>query len=99
MSIAVTDMIFQGDLVIDTIKGDWKVDFSDQQHIRDIYTLDLGQAWQFPLLGLGVIRDLNGSPNLVALAGRVRRMLIYDNYKVLSLKATPGMRVKNSVTP
>lgn len=56
------------DLVI--YQGDFFVAFSDQQHIAHIVEADTGQVKQYPLLGFGIRRHLNGQIN-----GAVKRQL------------------------
>jgi len=52
------DLLWDGDLVI--VNGDFATGESDLQHIQDIVESSLGHWKEFPGVGVGAIRYLNG---------------------------------------
>lgn len=49
-----------GDLYIDPLTGDFAIDYSDQDHIKDIIESFIGSWKEFPALGVG-IKQYQGS--------------------------------------
>jgi len=75
------DLIFSGgELVVKD--GDFFVAESDQQHIEHILIADIGQFRQWPLIGVGIRRQLNGSVNRTDLKQQIRTQLKSDNFTV-----------------
>ena len=68
------------DLIIEN--GDFKLNESDSQHVEHIITADKGQFRQWPLIGVGINRLINGSINPQALKQVVKLNLESDNYNV-----------------
>ena len=69
-----------GDLEI--ARGDFPIDESDQVHINHILLSNKGYWFQNPLLGVGIIDEINGATPKQALRQSIRRQLIYDDYTV-----------------
>lgn len=95
----VKDIIFNGDdIVIDPVLGDLKVDYSDTQHVRDIFLLDQGQVRAVPLLGIGIRRQQAGTPGQSALKQIVRRNLTLDNYAIITLTVDANYTITPNVS-
>lgn len=79
-----TDILFANDADSDVeiLSGDFRVDESDQQHIKHIMTSDKGQFRQWPLIGVGIIKQQNGSINRTDLKQTIRVQLKYDEFTV-----------------
>lgn len=77
-----------GDLVF--INGDIKVDESDTQHVDHIVVADKGQFRQFPLIGVGILRMINGSPNRQELKQQIKLQLESDGYNVRQIAIDPN---------
>lgn len=81
--IAVDFKTLNGDMVIKG--GDFDTEQSDEQHIEDILISEPGYWRQFPLLGVGVRRQLNAPfthTERINFQKGVKLQLEYDNYKV-----------------
>jgi hypothetical protein len=68
------------DLIIEN--GDFKLNESDSQHVEHIITADKGQFRQWPLIGVGINRLINGSINPQSLKQVIKLNLESDNYNV-----------------
>jgi hypothetical protein len=69
-----------GDLMIKD--GDLVIGYSDQQHIKDIITANVGWWKQFPQVGVGVMSYLNSSGKQQEIERSVRIQLTADGYIV-----------------
>jgi len=69
--------------------GDFKVDYSDNQHIYLILRLNRSNIKQFPLIGVGEERFLNGNID-GSLRREVQLQLESDGYKPKRLVVTPN---------
>ena len=70
----------ENDLIIEN--GDFKLNESDSQHVEHIITADKGQFRQWPLIGVGINRLINGSINPQSLKQVIKLNLESDNYNV-----------------
>ena len=77
-----------GDLII--VNGDVKIDESDTQHVDHIVVADKGQFRQFPLIGVGILRMVNGSPNPQELKQQIKLQLESDGYNVRQITIDPN---------
>lgn len=74
--------------------GDLFVDDSDQQHIQHILVADSGQFRQWPLLGVGIKKYLNGSANQTDIKQTIRVQLRSDNFTVKTLEVKNDYSIK-----
>jgi len=87
-----TDLIFsENELLI--VDGDLFVGESDQQHIQHIMIADKGQFRQWPLIGVGIRRQLNGSINSTDLKQEIRTQLKSDNFTVKRIDVTSDFEI------
>ncbi len=70
--------------------GDILLGFSDSQHVEHIILADKGHYRQFPLIGVGLARYLNGNINPVALEQEISLNLESDNYSVKRVQIDPN---------
>jgi hypothetical protein len=70
----------KGDIAI--IRGDFAIEPSDQTHIEHILISNKGYFFEHPLLGVGIIDELNGSKSKQELKQTIRRQLVFDNFSV-----------------
>jgi hypothetical protein len=94
MAISVKDIGFDDDLII--LNGDFSVEFSDEAHVEDILDSYLGHWKQFPLLGVGIEREVNSNTNKQQIVKRkIQQQLESDGYKVgqISLKYNDTAKV------
>jgi hypothetical protein len=82
------DIIFTDDLVISG--GDLLVDNSDGQHIEHIFRADRGQFRQWPLVGVGLQKQDNGSTNPQELKQEAKLQLRADGYNVKGISIATG---------
>lgn len=82
------DIIFDGDLVIEN--GDFLVAESDGQHIEHILRADRGQFRQSPLVGVGLQKQDNASPNRQKLKQEIKLQLRADGFTVKKLELSDG---------
>lgn len=82
------DFIFADDLVIQN--GDFLVEASDGQHIEHILLADRGQFRQHPLVGVGMQKQYNASPNRQKLKQEIKLQLRADNMTVKKLTIADG---------
>lgn len=80
-----------GDLFIDPVTGDFKIDFSDEQHIKDIIQSFAGEWKEFPSVGVGIAQYLNSSGMEQEIAKQINLQLSADGYSVSgpSVEFTP----------
>lgn len=69
-----------GDVKIDS--GDFVAVESDEIHIEHILKSNKGYWFEFPLLGVGIIDELNGSKSKQELKQNIRRQLTLDNFSI-----------------
>lgn len=86
------DLIFENN-EMKIVGGDLFVDESDQQHIQHVLICDLGQFRQFPLLGVGIRRQINGSVNRTDLKQLIRNQLKSDNFTVKNIEVTRSFEI------
>lgn len=91
--MAVKDYLIDdsGDLKFEN--GDLATGFSDPIHQEDIIISDIGNWKEFPTLGVGVNRYLNG-PNIQALKKYVKLHLESDDYKVRAVDVIDNKEIK-----
>ena len=70
--------------------GDFAIGQSDDQNIEAILLAEKGQFYEFPLLGYGITRKINGTFDRLTERKSVREELKRDNYniKVLNISGT-----------
>lgn len=89
------DFIINDDLEI--ADGDFKIDYSDQQHIESILKAHKGQYYQSPLLGVGIEDNYKGNVNKNLLKKEIRLHLESDNYRVKSIEITGNEELVTSI--
>lgn len=75
-----------GDLAI--VRGDFATIESDQVHIEHILLSNKGYWFEYPLLGVGIIDEQNGSRSRQELKQNIRRQLVFDNFSVKKIDIT-----------
>jgi hypothetical protein len=84
----IVDPLDDNDLVV--YQGDFFVESSDLQHLAHILEADTGQYKQWPLVGVGIRRYLNG-----IIDGKVRRTIqlqaASDGYKTRQVSYENGI--------
>tara|TARA_B110000977_G_C11000203_1_gene463495 strand:- start:947 stop:1249 length:303 start_codon:yes stop_codon:yes gene_type:complete len=78
----IRDIIFsfsQNDLAIEN--GDFVIGNSDQQNIRNIIQSQRGQFYEQPLIGVGILDEMNSSATTQSLKNRIKTNLLLDNYE------------------
>lgn len=80
-----------GDL--DTTGGDFLLNESDQVHIEHILKSNKGYWLETPLLGVGLINELNGSKTRQELKQNIRRQLVLDNYTVKEVTISDEFKI------
>ncbi len=80
-----------GDLKIDS--GDFELTESDTRHIENILRSHKGHWFEFPLLGVGILDELNNSNSRQELKQNIRRQLVFDNYTVKEIKLTDDLEI------
>jgi len=78
--MAAQDFEFLEDMVIDTVKGDFNIIESDQQHIEHILTAKKGHFYEFPELGAGVVDLINSNETKIRIDQIITDNLIQDDY-------------------
>ena len=73
--------------------GDFVISDSDQTHIIHILKANKGYFFENPLIGVGIINELNSSTNKQALKQNIRRQLVLDNYSVKEIKISPEGKI------
>lgn len=79
------------DIKIDT--GDFDLTESDTRHIEHILKSHKGHWFEFPLLGVGILDELNGSNSRQELKQNIRRQLVFDNYTVKEILLSKDLEV------
>ena len=79
---AVKDFINDNEGDLSFLNGDFKVDFSDNQHQVDIIQSSKGSWKQYPLLGVGINNYLNSSGAQLVFKREVQTQLESDGYNV-----------------
>ncbi len=74
------DILYNNDIIISS--GDIKFGFSDQYHINDILEANKGQFYQYPNIGFGMNKLLNGQFAISKLKKEIRQELQKDNYRL-----------------
>jgi hypothetical protein len=69
--------------------GDFAVGDSDPTHIEHILISNRGYWFESPLLGVGIIDELNGSKSPQRLKQTISRQLVLDNYTVRTVEISP----------
>lgn len=85
----------EGDFSISN--GDIFFGESDSQHVDHILLTDLGQFRQFPMLGVGIARLINGSINKIELSQKIRLNLESDNYNVSSVNVEDANKLSINI--
>ena len=75
-----------GDLSIKN--GDFEIHESDSLHIEHILISNKGYWFETPLLGVGIINELNGSRSSQELKQNIRRQLVLDNFSVKKISVS-----------
>lgn len=87
--MAYKDIITDASNDIEFINGDFKVKESDSQHVEHVLIADKGQFRQFPLIGVGIKRQLNGSFNPQEIKQIIKLQLESDGYNVRQVTIEP----------
>lgn len=85
-----SDILVDDSNELATRRGDFAVGFSDDQHQIHIGTAEKGNYNQFPTVGVGVKRYLNGSTRGEEIARDYRLELEKDGYEVRSILVRDG---------
>jgi len=86
--IITKDIKFEDDIVIEN--GDFAVFESDEVHIENILKANRGFFFETPLIGLGIVKEINGSKSIQELKQDVRRQLVLDNFSVQVVEISEG---------
>ncbi len=68
-----------GDLTIDN--GDFVIGNSDQQNIRNIVQSQRGQFYHTPMIGVGILDEMNSAVTVQSLKNRISNNLKLDGYE------------------
>jgi hypothetical protein len=71
---------------INIVNGDIEIGEARQQDIELICKSEKGQFYQYPKLGVGIERQLNGSKSITEIKGEIRDNLLQDNFIVKYIK-------------
>tara|TARA_R110000796_G_scaffold74629_8_gene167820 strand:- start:696 stop:995 length:300 start_codon:yes stop_codon:yes gene_type:complete len=85
-----------GDLEISG--GDFYLNESDQVHIEHILKSNKGYWLEEPLLGVGIISELNGNKTKQELKQNIRRQLVFDNYNVKEVNISDEFKIGINAT-
>lgn len=91
MNVKDFDLDQDGDLNIKN--GDFALAESDQVHIEHILKSNKGFFFETPLLGVGIIQELNGSKTRQELKQTIRRQLVLDNYSVKEISISEDFKI------
>ena len=80
-----TDIITDADGDLEILNGDLFINDSDSQHVEMILTADKGQFRQFPLMGVGLRKFVNGPFSSQAIKQAIKLQLESDGYNVRKL--------------
>lgn len=61
--------------------GDFVIGNSDQQNIRNIVQSQRGQFYQTPLIGVGILDEMNSASTVQNLKNKIKNNLKLDNYE------------------
>lgn len=78
--IITKDIKFEDDIII--VNGDFLLFDSEEVHIENILKANKGYFFETPLIGYGIIGDINGSKTTQEQKQDIRRQLTLDNYNV-----------------
>ncbi len=84
----VEDFLLDSDQDLQIVDGDILIGASDQQHVEYIMKADRGHFRQYPLIGVGIERNINGPVNVQEIKQRIERQLESDNYNVRKVEVT-----------
>lgn len=73
--------------------GDFDINESDQIHIEHIIISNKGYWFENPLLGVGIINELNGSRTRQELKQTIRRQLVFDDYSVRNIDISSDFKI------
>jgi hypothetical protein len=79
------DIILKDDFSLDIRNGDFFIDNSDDQHQQLIIRANTGNFLEFPLLGVGIQKYINGNLTEAQLNREIRIQLAGDGYNVKSI--------------
>jgi hypothetical protein len=79
-----------GALMEHPITGDWMEGDSDAQHIKDILELEPGELFYDVLMGVGIVKSLNGPAN-ANIEKTVQMQLAADGYRLTQLDIDNGI--------
>jgi hypothetical protein len=74
------DIILNTDIEVEN--GDFKIGYSDQQHINHILQAEKGQFYQYPEIGYGTNRLVNANINIQTEKQKIKKTLEDDNYSL-----------------
>ena len=80
-----------GDVQI--VRGDFSIIESDQVHIEHILVSNKGFWFENPLLGVGIIDEINGSRTRQELKQTIRRQLVFDNFAVKKIDVSTDYEI------
>jgi hypothetical protein len=86
--IITKDIKFENDIVI--VNGDFSLFDSDEVHIENILKANRGYFFETPLIGLGIVNEINGSKSIQELKQNIRRQLMLDNFSVQLVQISDG---------
>jgi len=84
--MANQDILLDNDNQVRTLRGDFLVGDSDQQHAQSIIEANKGNFLAAPTLGVAIVEYKNGSISSTELSQRVRFELQKDGYRVNTIK-------------
>jgi hypothetical protein len=73
--------------------GDFQLVESDQVHIEHILKSNKGYYFETPLLGVGIINEVNGPKTRQELKQTIRRQLVLDNYSVKEVNINEDFKI------
>lgn len=73
---------------IQIVNGDILIDESRQQDIEIICKTEKGQFYQYPKLGVGIEKMINGSRTPLEVKSIIRDNLNQDNFNIKEIKVT-----------
>lgn len=73
--------------------GDFSIWESDQQHVEDIISENLGAYKKFPNVGVGIYSYLNGSGVSGILSNEIRKQLSQDGFGVVNIDIDSNFNV------
>jgi len=88
-----TDLGLDDNGDLDIKKGDFTIIESDQVHIEHILLSNKGYWFETPLLGVGIIDELNGSRTRQELKQNIRRQLVLDNFAVKKIEISQDSKI------